>query len=345
MEVEWAAAGIGRVKVDFPGLSHRIRLDEVALVMHMETLIGGKVFQIGRECCDVDNCHAVPLPSDDVALACHSRVTVTDESAPWRCEETSAPHTTVPRVRIDALQQLFDQVAHEVGVAAGGLEDWGLAGTRPGQYRVDLAADQVAIDLLVEAGVGVLSEESGLHHPEREVVVVVDPIDGSTNAAAGLPWFATSLCAVSDGEMVASLVINHATGTRYRAVRGGGATRDHTSVTPLLTETLSEAIVAMSGWSPQHLGWRQYRALGAAALDICAVADGTLDAFVDVDDDAHAPWDYLGAVLVCQEAGLPVADAFGRDLVVLEHDARRTPVAAVTTSLHTELLEARRSLR
>ena len=44
--------------------------------------------------------------------------------------------------------------------------------------------------------------------------------------------------------------------------------------------------------------------------------------------DAHGPWDYLGGMLVCTEAGGAVADANGRSLVVLEHDARRTPIAA-----------------
>ena len=81
----------------------------------------------------------------------------------------------------------------------GGLDDWGLAGTRPGQYHSDLAADAAALDVLGRAGVGVLSEESGAHDAGREILVVIDPIDGSTNASRGLPWFATSLCAL-DGD-------------------------------------------------------------------------------------------------------------------------------------------------
>jgi hypothetical protein len=48
-------------------------------------------------------------------------------------------------------------------------------------------------------------------------------------------------------------------------------------------------------------------------------------------------------VLICSEAGAFVADALGRELVVLEHDARRTPVAAATEPLLQELLEARTS--
>ncbi|MCB0971250.1 MAG: hypothetical protein KDA97_06995, partial [Acidimicrobiales bacterium] len=66
---------------------------------------------------------------------------------------------------------------------------------------------------------------------------------------------------------------------------------------------------------------------------LCAVADGTLDAYLDATVDELGVWDYLGALLVCREAGAVIADAAGRDLVVLEHGARRTPVAAATDAL------------
>ena len=57
-----------------------------------------------------------------------------------------------------------------------------------------------------------------------------------------------------------------------------------------------------------------------------------------MSDDAHGVWDYLGGVLLCTEAGASVVDAFGRDLVVLDHDDRRTPVAAATPELLDVLL-------
>ena len=67
------------------------------------------------------------------------------------------------------------------------LDDWGLAGTREGQYRSDLVADRAALAVIDRAGFGALSEESGLHGTERPVWVVLDPVDGSTNASRGLP--------------------------------------------------------------------------------------------------------------------------------------------------------------
>ena len=112
------------------------------------------------------------------------------------------------------------------------LDDWSLAGTRAGQYRSDLAADAAALEVLEPAGVGVLSEESGRHRPDAEVVVVLDPVDGSTNAAHGIPWYATSLCAVDGDGARAALVVNLASGDRFEAVRGGGARRNGASIVP-----------------------------------------------------------------------------------------------------------------
>jgi myo-inositol-1(or 4)-monophosphatase len=245
----------------------------------------------------------------------------------------------------DALLELFDEVTAAVRAVLDDLDDWGLADTKPGQHLSDLAADEAAIGLLTTHGLGVLSEESGSHERAGSgTVVVVDPLDGSTNAAHGIPWYATSLCAVdADGPSVA-MVTNLATGTVFTAVRGRGAWRDGSPIVPSSCVGLSDAVVGLSGFSGRWLGWRQYRALGAAALDLCLVACGGLDAYVDCSWNAHGPWDYLGGLLVCREAGAHVAEAEDRELVVLAHDDRRTPVAAATPALLEELLVQRRSL-
>ncbi len=233
------------------------------------------------------------------------------------------------------------EAAAAIAASLDVLEDWGLAGTRDGQYFSDLAADGAALDVLARHGMGVLSEESGLTDPGASVVVVVDPVDGSTNASRRIPWFATSLCAVDAAGPVAAVVRNLATGDLYLATRGGGATRNGVPIQPSRVTDLQDALVGLSGYPPRYLGWRQYRALGAAALDLCAVADGTLDGYLDCSGDAHGVWDYLAGLLVCQEAGAVVVDALGRDLCVLDPAARRTPVAAATPALAGALVAAR----
>jgi fructose-1,6-bisphosphatase/inositol monophosphatase family enzyme len=242
----------------------------------------------------------------------------------------------------DALLDVLSEAAAAVRAALDGLGDWGPAGTRPGQYHSDLVADRAALAVLRGAGLGVLSEETGPHDTDRALVVALDPVDGSTNAARGLPWFATSLCAVDPRGARVALVVNQATGERFEAVRGGGARRNGEPMAPTSCTRLSDAVLGLSGYPPTDLGWRQMRALGAAALDLCAVACGQLDAYIDCTTHAHSPWDYLGGMLVCQEAGARVAEAGGRDLIALGWTDRRVPVAGATGELLAEVLEARR---
>jgi fructose-1,6-bisphosphatase/inositol monophosphatase family enzyme len=205
---------------------------------------------------------------------------------------------------------------------------------RPGQYRLDLVADAAVLPVLRAAGVRVLSEESGWTGPDdAEITVVLDPVDGSTNCARGIPYWAISLCALDDDGPWCALVQNGATGARYRAVRGEGAWLDDATLAPAPTTDLERAVVALSGWPPVPLAWRQFRALGSAALALCDVAAGHLDGYLDGHADQHAPWDYLGALLVCQEAGALVVDAEGRELVALDAGARRQLLAAGTKEL------------
>jgi fructose-1,6-bisphosphatase/inositol monophosphatase family enzyme len=283
------------------------------------------VLEVSHETGHVDDCHDP-----------HSLPRLAIDSAPSR-----ALPATIGSVDVHAV---LAEAAEAIRAALGDLDDWGLAGTRPGQYFSDLAADQAALAVLTGHGLGVLSEESGRHHPDRAVTVVLDPVDGSTNASRGIPWFATSLCAVDEEGPLAALVINLASGTTFVAERGAGATVDGRSLRPSSRSSMGESLVALSGFPGKRLGWYQYRALGAAALDLCAVAGGVVDAYIDCSWDAHGPWDYLGGMLVCTEAGGIVTDATNRELVVLDHDTRRTPVAAGTTALHAEAMEARQAV-
>jgi fructose-1,6-bisphosphatase/inositol monophosphatase family enzyme len=252
----------------------------------------------------------------------------------------------MPTPDADGVLDLFAEVVAAVAEALAGTGDWGLTGGIPGQHHSDLAADRAALEVLAGHGVAVLSEESGRTLDAgagRGVTVVVDPLDGSTNAAHGIPWYATSLCAVdAEGPWVA-MVANQAGGSVFTAVRGRGAWCDGTSIAPTGVTSFGDAVVGLSGFPARWLGWRQYRALGAAALDLCLVASGGLDAYIDCSRDAHGPWDYLGGLLVCREAGAAVAEVADRDLVVLEHDARRTPIAAATPTLLDEILVQRRA--
>jgi fructose-1,6-bisphosphatase/inositol monophosphatase family enzyme len=233
---------------------------------------------------------------------------------------------------------VFDEVIAAVGRALDTVVDLSRRGERAGQYHLDLVVDEAVVPLLEAAGFGVLSEESGRHHPDRDVCVVIDPVDGSTNHSRGIPFSATSLAAVDAEGIWVAAVANLATGTAYRAVRGGGATRDGEPISVAGEVDLASAIVAVNGRGARWPEARQFRTLGAAALELCLVADGSLDGYVNLDHRGHGPWDYLGGLLVLSEAGGVFAEADGLDPVVLDHDARRTLAAASGAALMEQLV-------
>ncbi|NDF72235.1 MAG: hypothetical protein EB138_04595 [Actinobacteria bacterium] len=121
-------------------------------------------------------------------------------------------------------------VLHETADAVFGVlnanTDWGLSGKRATQYSVDLRADAAALEVLHAAGIAVMSEESGRtgEWNDDSIIVVMDPLDGSTNASRRVPWYATALAAVDSSGHRASLVANQFTNeNRWTATRGGGA--------------------------------------------------------------------------------------------------------------------------
>jgi myo-inositol-1(or 4)-monophosphatase len=233
----------------------------------------------------------------------------------------------------DSLLTVLRACASEVGEVVKSGRHEGYSGLRATQYHLDLAADEVALRVLHGAGYRVVSEESGVSG-SGEFTVVVDPIDGSTNCDHGVPFYATSLAVLRDGELVAALVKNQATGTVYEAERGSGAFRDGTAITSSGQRDFSKSIVCFSGLPPSHLGWGQYRSLGAASLEICLVADGSLDLYTVANRSTLNPWDYLGGLLIAREAHAVVAELDDEELVTAERVKRR-PVFAASDELVT----------
>ena len=237
------------------------------------------------------------------------------------------------------LLQVLDEAVRAVRSALNGLDDWGPAGTRPGQYRLDLAADAAALPILHGAGLAVLSEESGVTgSSSAALTAVIDPVDGSTNAHRGIPFYATSICVLDAEGPLVGVVVNQATGVHFEAVRGAGARRDGHAIRPSGCTELSSAIVGISGFPGLSPGWAQFRALGAAALEFCAVAEGTLDAYAVVGKSTLFGWDYLAGLLICSEAGATTLERDGADIVVRD-DGTRRPIVAATRPLAERLLK------
>jgi myo-inositol-1(or 4)-monophosphatase len=241
----------------------------------------------------------------------------------------------------EVLLDCFDEVARTVRAAVVPID----AGTRrartnvPGQYALDLIADEAAIAILSKLPVRIVSEESGVHERAgADITVVLDPVDGSTNCSRGISYWAISICALDAEGALAALVVNQATDERTTAVRGGGAYRDGVALGPSGVTRIEDAVIAVSGLPREPLPWKQFRALGCAALALCDVAAGGIDGYVDAGPH-HAPWDYLGGYLACVEAGAIVREANGDELITADPTVRRRLVAAGTPALADALME------
>jgi len=236
---------------------------------------------------------------------------------------------------------------HDVADAAADtldeIGDWSMSEEREGQYAADVVIDDVVVDMCQASGFGVLSEESGATDFEwpitdDQLLIVIDPLDGSTNASKGLPWYAISLCVVDRQGLRAALVAEQSgSETRYSAIRGKGANCDGVTIGVCANIDPTTAVIGVNGVPPHPHGWWQFRSMGAAALDLSLVAKGGLDGYVDFHD--HGVWDYLAAVLICREAGAVVGDVFGRELLVIDPTQRRSPVAASSQQLFDSLVD------
>jgi myo-inositol-1(or 4)-monophosphatase len=241
-------------------------------------------------------------------------------------------------VSADQLIEVFaaaaDAVRHAVAPVVG--PDRRARTEVPGQYAIDLLADAACLGALADLPVRVLSEESGRTGPDdATVVVVVDPIDGSTNCARGVPYWSTSMAAVDGDGLLCGYVVNHATGQATWAVRGEGAWQDGNRVRVAAVEHAADAVLALDGFPRNPVRWKQFRALGSQALSLCDVGAATVEGYVGIG--RTAPWDYAAGMLVVREAGGVVWSPSPVDLLDLDSTERRRVVAACTPALLDEL--------
>lgn len=183
----------------------------------------------------------------------------------------------------------------------------------------DQAAEKLIQDRLFAARPddGFLGEEGGSSTSTSGVTWIVDPIDGTVNFLYGIPQYAVSIAASIDDTVVAGVVVNVVTGERFSATLGGGARCDGEPLEVRAPTALAESLV-LTGFSylaeiralqaaavarllPEV---RDIRRLGSAALDLCGIAAGRADAYVE---EGLNPWDLAAGGLVAAEAGATVA--------------------------------------
>jgi myo-inositol-1(or 4)-monophosphatase len=249
--------------------------------------------------------------------------------------------------QITPLLKNLNQPQPSLGIGAGGDPI----------KKVDLTAENAIVETLKECGLSftLISEESGIkkygENPE-ENYVTADPIDGTTNLMRGIPFYATSIAVSTKPELNAvhtALVADLLHGVTYTAKKGEGAKRDNQKITPSKQTTLEDAVVGidLNTYKAREVAPRltrliektkHIRHLGANALELCYVADGTTDAFIDIRGKLRTT-DTAAAWLIINEAGAKITTPNGEPLnAKLDPKEKLTFIAAANQKIHKTIL-------
>jgi myo-inositol-1(or 4)-monophosphatase len=220
-------------------------------------------------------------------------------------------------------------------------------------YRLDDIAEKAALETLKGEPVAVLSEEAGFLFLDEspDYICVIDPVDGSTNAILGVPFYCTSVALAPWSENVSlqdvnvCVVMNLVTGDTFEAKKGKGARLNGKAICPTSKTVLDEAVGSLYLNSDYRIisAFSKVRAMGAVALELAYIASGGLDCLVD-DRSRLKVTDVAAGKILIEEAGGKITDIGGNDL---NHSITRlervSVIAAGNQKLHANILrEVRR---
>ncbi|TQM03065.1 inositol monophosphatase family protein [Pseudonocardia kunmingensis] len=210
--------------------------------------------------------------------------------------------------------------------------------------RVDALVEEAITAAAQRHRVNVLSEEVGFLDAGSAVTLVIDPLDGSANAAAGVPLSCVAGALAVDGTVTEALTCWADTGRCWH-VRAGDPPGYRTSG----RRALDGAAVSLLRPQERNAGawWRvarraaRVRILSSSCLEAALVAEGATDAFADAGSDTHRIVDLAAALLMVPAAGGAVLDVAGRPLELDPDLTRRwSGVVAATPALAAELAAA-----
>lgn len=250
------------------------------------------------------------------------------------------------------LKAPLNQPQPDLGIGAGGDPI----------KQIDLAAEKAITGTLLEHGLSftLISEESGIKRygakPEQ-AYITADPIDGTTNLTRGIPFYATSIAVSTKPELRtvhAALVADLFHNTTYTAAKGEGARRNNQEIKPSERADLAEAVIGvdLNTYKAREIAPRitsliertkHIRHLGANALELCYVADGTIDAFIDIRGKLRAT-DTAAAWLIITEAEATITTPEGKRLnAKLDPTEKLTFVASANQNIHKAILSLLKS--
>jgi myo-inositol-1(or 4)-monophosphatase len=192
---------------------------------------------------------------------------------------------------------------------------------------------------------GILAEEGGEIKNTSEYVWVVDPLDGTTNFAHGLPIFSVSIGVQKNGSTIAGIVYDIMNDIVYSSELGSGSFANDKKLKVNENDKISHAVLAtgfpynisenpenaLEKFSALTKASRAVRRLGSAAIDLCYVARGVFDGFWEVH--LH-PWDMCAGKLIVEEAGGSVSDFNGKPI-----DIFSKKILATNSKIHSTMVK------
>ncbi len=213
--------------------------------------------------------------------------------------------------------------------------------------EIDKKSEKLILDFIAKEFPhhSVLSEESGRRTRNSEYVWVVDPLDGTTNFAHGLPIFSVSIALQKNGETCCGAIYDVMRDVIYTAEVNSGAFMNGKKLNVNSIDKLEESLLvtgfpydiennpfnAVQKFEAFLLRSRAVRRLGSAAIDFCYVASGVFSGFWEV---RLSPWDFAAGDLIVREAGGIVTDLEGKNLSI-----NSTQILATNGILHQKMLE------
>jgi myo-inositol-1(or 4)-monophosphatase len=224
---------------------------------------------------------------------------------------------------------VFDDTKDIVGTIEG-KEKFNVGAGGDISTRIDLKAESAVFQTLRKHGFNptIIGEECGVVEGNDGGFIIMDGIDGTTNANCGLPFYCCSLAFSPDRNLTSvtdSVVFNLVTGDMFYAAKSHGSyindIRIH--VAKDFSTSINDMVIGLniSGLSEKHFGFisklvssvSHIRHLGANALELCYFARGSINAYIDVREKIRAI-DMAACYLIAKEAGGLIFDVSGNDL-------------------------------
>lgn len=228
-------------------------------------------------------------------------------------------------------------------------------------HKIDEYAEDTAINVIKNSNKSLIliSEEIGtikIGEDEAKTVLIMDPLDGTSNAMKNIPCYGISIAIakIENGKNISELTLgdieigfikNFPTGDIYTAVKGKGATKNGKQMNISKISKVSESTLCTYIYRTKKerlselcTSVRRMRLMGAIAIELCYVADGTYDIFLDMN--AVRVFDIAAAQLIIKENGGIVTDIHSKCLTSqLELMAKTSIIASANKELHENIIK------